>query len=194
VADPRVPVRLRDRLHRAALLDGGRRVAVGSRAGWVRLWSSATGKPVSPPLAAHQGAVVALAISPDGRTLAFGGSDGFVRLFDLGSQQPLDARLPVAANTATTPIFVRNGAYLFAITATGRAYRWDLRPSTWDHRACEVAGRQLTRTEWSQVLPDRNHDPACLEADGTADATPRNPMSVRTPSTMLRSATGSLVA
>ena len=142
-------------------LRGGRLVAAGSRDGWVRLWSPATSKPASPRLAAHLGPVVALAVSPDGRTLATGGTDGSVRLFDLDTGQPLDARLPAAPNSATTPVFSRGGAYLLALTPSGRGYRWDLRPSAWIRRACDVAGRRLTPTEWTQVLPGRAYHPEC---------------------------------
>ena len=53
-------------------------VAAGSREGWVRMWSPATSRSVSPRLAAHSGAVVALAVSPDRHTLASGGTDGSV--------------------------------------------------------------------------------------------------------------------
>jgi len=28
-------------------------------------------------------------------------------------------------------------------------------------RACKIAGRRLTRAEWSDFLPGRPHDPAC---------------------------------
>jgi hypothetical protein len=59
------------------------------------------------------------------------------------------------------PLFTPDGAFLFAISDAGRAYRWDVRPSAWARRACAVAGRTLTRAEWSDVLPDREYAPAC---------------------------------
>jgi hypothetical protein len=140
---------------------GGRLLAVGSRDGWVRLWSPATSRAVSPRLAAHSGPVASLAVSPDGRTLASGGTDGIIHLIDLGTRQPLSARLPVAAATPATALFARNGAYLFALTASGRGYRLDFRPSAWERRACAVAGRRLTAAEWAQLLPGRPYRPAC---------------------------------
>ena len=58
-------------------------------------------------------------------------------------------------------MFTPDGAYLFAITDAGRAYRWDIRPSSWARHACKIAGRRLTRTEWNDVLPERDYAPAC---------------------------------
>jgi hypothetical protein len=54
-----------------------------------------------------------------------------------------------------------DGAYLFAITDAGRAFRWDVRPSSWARHACAVAGRRLTRSEWRDALPERDYTPAC---------------------------------
>jgi hypothetical protein len=59
------------------------------------------------------------------------------------------------------PQFSPDGAYLFAISDAGRAYRWDVRPSSWARHACAVAGRKLTRSEWAEALPERDYDPAC---------------------------------
>ena len=77
------------------------------------------------------------------------------------SQRPLGTPLPAAPNRLAAPLFTRDGAYLLAITDAGIAYRWDVRPSSWARHACAVAGRSLTRAEWSEELPDRDYAPAC---------------------------------
>jgi hypothetical protein len=64
-------------------------------------------------------------------------------------------------NRVVEPRFTPDGAHLFAITDAGRAYRWDVRPSSWARHACAVAGRRLTRTEWNDALPGRDYAPAC---------------------------------
>jgi hypothetical protein len=77
------------------------------------------------------------------------------------SQQPLGAPLPAVPNRPVFPQFTPDGAYLFAITNAGRAYRWDVRPSSWARHACAVAGRTLTRAEWKAAPPERHYAPAC---------------------------------
>ena len=138
----------------------GRLLIAGSREGWVRLWSTATWKPVSPKLAAHSSGVHALSVSPDGRTLASGGTDGTVRLFDLASRQPFGAPLLGVRGRPATPLFSPDSAFLFTL-ADGRGVRWDVRPSSWARHACAVAGRPLTRAEWAEALPGRDYAPAC---------------------------------
>jgi WD40 repeat protein len=139
----------------------GRYVVGGSFRGWARLWSTKTGRPVSQGLAGHAGRVTGLAVNPAGDTLAVGDIDGTVRLYDLPTQQPLGVPLPAVPNSPVAPEFTPDGAYLFAITDAGRAYRWDVRPSSWARDACAVAGRTLTRTEWQAALPGRPYAPAC---------------------------------
>ncbi len=127
----------------------GRFVVAGSWKGWARLWSTKTWKPASRAFTGHAGRVEWESISPDGRTLATGGPEGAIRLWDLATQRPLGAPLPALPNHETAPQFTPDGNYLFAITDAGRAYRWDMRTNVWAQHACEVAGRTLTRAEWT---------------------------------------------
>jgi WD40 repeat protein len=139
----------------------GRFLVGGSWKGWARLWSTDTWKPASRQLTGHAGAILGQSMSPDGRTLATGSADGTIRLWDLATEQPLGAALPGLPNRGVIPLFSPDGAHLFAVYDTGRAYRWDIRPSSWARQACAVAGRRLTRSEWGDALPDRAYDPAC---------------------------------
>jgi WD40 repeat protein len=141
----------------------GRFVVGGSWKGWARLWSTTTWKPASRPLPGHAGPVIWHSTSRDGRMLATGSTDGTVRLFDLQTGQPFAAALPALPNRHALPQFTPDGKYLFAVTDVGRAYRWDVRVSSWIRHACAVAGRRLTRAEWENVLPDRPYAPACRD-------------------------------
>jgi DNA-binding SARP family transcriptional activator/WD40 repeat protein len=148
----------------------GRYLVGGSYKGWARLWSvedpglydfGDEWEPASRRFTGHAGRVESQSMSPDGSTLATGGPDGTVRLWDLRTQQALGAALPGVPNRSVAPQFTPGGDYLFAIYNAGRAYRWDVRPSSWARHACAVAGRQLTRVEWEDALPERDYDPAC---------------------------------
>jgi hypothetical protein len=57
--------------------------------------------------------------------------------------------------------FTPDGRAVIASYDTGRAYRWDIRPDTLKRHACAFAGRRLTRSEWEEILPDRDYRPAC---------------------------------
>ena len=139
----------------------GRFLVASSYKGWARLWSTDTWRPATRKLAGHTGGPTWGSVSPDGRMLATGSTDGTTRLFDLATQRPVGAPLPGPRDRQIAPVFTPDGAYLFVITDARRGYRWDIRPSSWARHACKIAGRRLTRTEWNDVLPERDYAPAC---------------------------------
>jgi WD40 repeat protein len=139
----------------------GRFLVGGSFEGWARLWYTDSWRPATRKLAGHAGEVAWESVSPDGRMLATGSADGTTRLFDMATQRPVGAPLPGPPSRQIAPVFTPDGAHLFVITDAGRAYRWDIRPSSWARHACEIAGRRLSRTEWNDVLPERDYAPAC---------------------------------
>jgi WD40 repeat protein len=139
----------------------GRWVIGGSFNGWVRLWSAKTWQPAGRALAGHTGEALSASVSPDGRTVATGSDDGTIRLYDVATHEAVGAPLPAVPNRTVAPLFTPDGDYLLAVTSTGQAYRWDVRPSAWAQRACAIAGRTLTRAEWNDALPGRAYAPAC---------------------------------
>ena len=47
------------------------------------------------------------------------------------------------------------------ITELGSAIEWPLDRPTLQRFACQVAGRDLTREEWHDILPNRPYRPVC---------------------------------
>jgi WD40 repeat protein/DNA-binding SARP family transcriptional activator len=139
----------------------GRLLVTGYRRGISQVWSTTTWKPVTGPLAADAGAIVQAAISPNGRTLATGSEEGAVRLWDIETEQAVGAALPGLPAIRVIPYFTADGKHLIASYDTGRAYHWDIRSESLAQHACQVAGRRLTRAEWTQFLPGRPYRPAC---------------------------------
>jgi DNA-binding SARP family transcriptional activator/WD40 repeat protein len=150
-----------DRVRRFAQFteDGGHVVAQAG--GWVRIWSAKTTRPVGRIYVGGGEEPVFPAMSPDARMLATGSSEGTIRLFDLETRRSVGTPLPGLPSAPVAPLFTPDGAHLVALPISGRAYRWDVRAASWARHACEVAGRTLTRAEFSDVLPGRDYAPAC---------------------------------
>jgi WD40 repeat protein/DNA-binding SARP family transcriptional activator len=141
----------------------GRLLAVGYRDGRSHLWSTENWTPVTRLFAGDVGDIYALAISPDSSMLATGSLDRTVRLWDIEGQHAIGTPLPGPGRGvgAAAPYFTPDGAALIASYDTGHAFRWEIRPAALARHACRVAGRRLTRAEWTEFLPGRDYDPAC---------------------------------
>ncbi|HEV3290277.1 MAG TPA: hypothetical protein VG123_14895, partial [Streptosporangiaceae bacterium] len=65
----------------------------------VRLWNTATDRPVGQPLrASASNGVAGVAFSPDGTILASAGGDGYVRLWNLATGRPVGQPLRASAS------------------------------------------------------------------------------------------------
>ena len=56
-------------------------------------------------------------------------------------------------------LFESNGRVL--INLASDAIEWPTDVNTWQRFACRVAGRELTRDEWHDLLPGRGYQPIC---------------------------------
>ena len=60
-----------------------------------------------------------------------------------------------------TARFTPDGRQLFVLRDSGDAERWDVDPDAWSEHACRVAGRELTRAEWSEFVPGHDYRRVC---------------------------------
>ena len=139
----------------------GRLLVFGDDQGRVWLYDTHTWMPRGSPLVAHTGAVVTVSFSPDGRTLATTSDDGTTRLWDVSSGRPIGTALPGPAQHYVAAAFVDGGTHLVTLDDNGHGNLWDIQPQSWARRACQIAGRTLTRTEWNAALSERTYAPAC---------------------------------
>jgi WD40 repeat protein len=139
----------------------GRLLLTGGQDGRVRVFSAHNLHALGPAFRASAGSISSVDANPESRTLVTAGTDGQIRLWDLPSRLPIGTPLPGPENLNAVAFFAPDGNHVLAVFADGRGYRWDVRPRSWQHQACTVAGRRLTRAEWHDALPDRPYAPAC---------------------------------
>ena len=89
-----------------------------------------------------------LGLSADG-SLLVASAPGQTQLFDVTSRSPLGGGIETAGSAAVAP----DGRQLAVATTSGVAL-WDLDPTHWVEAACRIAGRNLTRDEWSTYIGD----------------------------------------
>jgi len=122
----------------------------------VAFWDSGTGHTAAPPIHIVGGAH-SIAFSPNGRTLAIDANDG-VELWDLSTRQIIGAPLPGPADRLA---FSPDGRTLVGTSFTGQAIIWNVTPAAWERQACQIAGRNLTRTEWAHFVGTKPYSRVC---------------------------------
>ena len=104
----------------------GHLIASAGSNGTIRLWDSVTGKSEGKPLIGHQGAVNAVAFSPDDRLLASAGEDGSVRLWDVALRKPVGKPLTGHKGPVLAVAFALDGGLLASAGKDGTARLWDV--------------------------------------------------------------------
>ncbi len=118
----------------------------------VVVWDGESGQLVE-ELQGHTAPVRSLAFSPDGRWLASGGQDRTVILWDVATGQPVGRPLIGHTNWIESLAFNPEGTIL-ASGGLGRSdfILWDISLEIWKERACALAGRNLTQSEWEEFI------------------------------------------
>ena len=96
------------------------------------------------------GLMRALGFSRDGRLFAAQGGDNLLRIVDVEARAQLGE--PIQATGPDPRTMLRPDGHELAMSAGTALALWDLRVPRWRSEACRLAGRNLTRQEWSAYL------------------------------------------
>ncbi|CUR54113.1 putative Transcriptional regulator, SARP family [metagenome] len=100
------------------------------------------------------------ALSADGRQFAVAGQ-GRIRLWD-GQTGEYQASLPLPGRVGDYAITYRpDGSGLVIVSTSGGTWTADTRTDRWDERACVIAGRNLSSTEWATYFPNAPYELTC---------------------------------
>jgi WD40 repeat protein len=134
-------------------------IAAGTNDGHVIFYDAHTGRPRGAATKVAGATIYQLAISPDARLLAAAASDATTTVWDIRSRTRVGDAFPIAKGVGPQVAFEPGGRLL--ITEFGGAVEWPLDRPTLQRFACQVAGRDLTREEWRDILPNRAYRPVC---------------------------------
>lgn len=143
----------------------GKRLVSGSGDHTVRQWDLASQQAVAAPLTGHAGYVWGLQVYPTeaaggGKALAALDNTGAVLFWDLDAGIPLGPPLHTFTETETQVISA-DGRRLYQGAFNSAVEVWELPGLVWESRACAIANRNLTKTEWERFLPDLPYREMC---------------------------------
>jgi WD40 repeat protein len=143
----------------------GKLLFVGLYDGTGTFFSTESWKPAGPGVRGHGQRILTAHFTPDGQTLATSSADGTVQFWDVASRQSIGAPLVLERDLLfVASVLSRDGSYLYALPTGTEGMRLTLAPRLWRELACGIAGRELTRREWEEVLPDRPYREVCAPA------------------------------
>ena len=134
-------------------------LAIGTEGGQVLFTNARSGAPAGQALHVSSGNVAQISFSPDGTMMVVSSYDGSTSLWDLRSRTQIGGSFPERPNTITQPVFEPDGKLL--IQYNSDAAQWPTDVASWERFACQVAGRNLTRTEWHALVPNRPYETLC---------------------------------
>jgi WD40 repeat protein/class 3 adenylate cyclase/tRNA A-37 threonylcarbamoyl transferase component Bud32 len=134
-------------------------LAIGNAGGAVALLNARTGGRIAAPIQAVSGEVGQLSFSPDGHSVAVAGFDHTVSILDLRTRSRMGNAFGPYPGVVPSVLFAHDGDLVINLLANG--IEWPMRIGAWERFACQAAGRDLTRAEWRDLLPDRPYQSVC---------------------------------
>jgi WD40 repeat protein len=137
-------------------------LAVGTLSGTVELWNPISGKQIAAPLVVAAAPVASIAFDPSGGRFATAAvGEGTVKLWYTSTLEQSGLTVDTDAHATPSLAFARGGVALTAVDDAGNAFAWPMSVTAWGHQACAVAGRNLTRQEWAQLVTAQSYTAVC---------------------------------
>jgi WD40 repeat protein len=136
-----------------------RRLAVGTAGGALVVLDARSGRRIGPVMQAAGGVVAQVSFSPDDRSVAVSSADHTTSIWDLRTRSRVGNPFGPYRGTVPAGFFAPDGHLMIGLE--GSAILWPMDAQTWERFACRVAGRDLTRAEWHDVLPTRPYEAVC---------------------------------
>ena len=137
-------------------------LAAGTLAGTVELWNPVTAKRIAQPLLADSAAIADIAFDRSGQRFATTGlQDATVKIWFTSSLEQEGPRLAADPDATAATAFQPGGQDLLVVDDHGGAFTWPMSLTSWEQRACSLAGRNLTRAEWAQFVAGPPYATVC---------------------------------
>jgi WD40 repeat protein len=143
-----------------AFSDDGNLLAAGDTTGNVTVWDLRTGARKA-EFTGVRSFVTGLSFSTDARYLAAGNAVGDLTVWEMESGRSLTPPFQAISSGVSRIVAIPNAFLVKA--ADGSITRWVPDPATLQSELCQAAGRNLTKEEWSQFIPDEPYRQTCKE-------------------------------
>jgi WD40 repeat protein len=132
-------------------------VAMGNIDGIISLWDISTQKPFQVgTLKGHSVMITGLAFNSNGNLLASGSDDSTVTLWDITiPERPVQYTTLTGHRGRVAALVFLNDSVLASSSWDNSVILWSLDPAVWIQKACQIVGRNLTRSEWARYFGDR---------------------------------------
>jgi WD40 repeat protein len=161
-----------NQLRGVAFSPDGKTLVSGSLDQTVILWNVASQQMMGQPLHGHQNFIYGVAFSPDGKTVASASFDQTVILWDVATHQPVGQPLRGHSSVVWSVAFAPDSKTLASSSGDESIILWNLDMESWIELACQRAGRNLTRAEWTQYFSDEPYHATCPQWPLEPETTP----------------------
>src|SRR5262249_39030699 len=139
----------------------GGTLATGGGSGIGQLWTPSTAKQLGHPVLTLPAPVATISFDPSGAEFVTAGGPAFTKLWDTKTLQQLGAAFPGSPGQWGNAQFTPDGSKLVTLYKDGHGTIWPGTRATWRTHAGEVAGRNLTKEEWSRYVTGRSYSKPC---------------------------------